>query len=50
VDEASGMCKYTWKGALVMTGKQMYGVKNVRAARARSRARATLSSLGLKAA
>ena len=50
LDEASGMCGHTWKGALVMTGKLMYGVRDVRAALVRSRARATLSSLGLKAA
>jgi hypothetical protein len=50
LDEASGMCRHTWKGALVMTGKLMYGVKDVRAALVRSRARATLSSLGSKAA
>jgi hypothetical protein len=49
MDEARGLCEYTWKGALVMTGKLMFGVKHVLKARHRARARATLRSLGLKA-
>ena len=50
LDESRGMCMYTWKGALVMTGKLMYGVRDVRAALRDRRALKTLKSLGLKAA
>ena len=49
MDESRGMCRHTWKGALLMTGKLMYGVREVRAALRDRRVRATLKSLGLKA-
>ena len=49
IDESRGMCRHTWKGALVMTGKLMYGIKEVRLALMKRRVRATLKSLGLKA-
>jgi len=48
VDKSRGMCRHTWKGALVMTGKLMYGVREVRKALMKRRVRATLKSLGLK--
>lgn len=50
LDEARGLCVHTWKGALIMTVKQMYGVKNLLRAAMRRRARLTLRSLGLSAA
>jgi hypothetical protein len=50
LDEASGLCVHTLKGALVMTGKQMYGIKNLLRASMKRRARMTLNSLGLRAA
>lgn len=49
LDESRGMCRHTWKGALLMTGKLMYGVRDVRKALRDRRVRATLKSLGLKA-
>jgi len=50
LDESRGMCRHTWKGALLMTGKLMYGVRDVRAALRDRRASKTLKSLGLKVA
>ncbi|MBV9928330.1 MAG: hypothetical protein JOZ96_25165 [Acidobacteria bacterium] len=47
LDGARGLCVPTWKGALLMTGKQMWGVKRLLLALMRRRARLTLSSLGL---
>ena len=49
LDESRGMCRHTWKGALLLTGKLMYGVRDVRRALMKRRVRATLKSLGLKA-
>jgi hypothetical protein len=49
LDESRAMCRHTWKGALLMTGKLMYGVRDVRKALRKRRVRATLKSLGLKA-
>jgi hypothetical protein len=49
VDESRAMCRHTWKGALLLTGKLMYGVRDVRKALRDRRVRATLRSLGLKA-
>lgn len=49
LDEPRGMCRHTWKGALLMTGKLMYGVREVRAALRDRRVRVTLRSLGLRA-
>jgi len=50
LNESRGTCGHTWKGALVMTAKLMFGIKDVRMALAKARSRATLNSLGLKAA
>ena len=47
LDEAQGMCIPTWKGALLMTGRQMWGIRELLAARMRRQASSTLSSLGL---
>ena len=47
LDAARQMCVPTWKGALLMTGKQMWGVKSLLLAQMKLRAKLTLSSLGL---
>lgn len=47
LDEARQMCIPTWKGALLMTGRQMWVVRPLLLALMRLRARLTLRSLGL---
>src|ERR1044072_986753 len=47
LDEARQMCIPTWKGALLMTGRQMWGVRPLLLAQMRVQARLTLRSLGL---
>lgn len=49
LDKSRGMCRHTWKGALLITGKLMYGVREVREVLRKRRVSATLKSLGLKA-
>lgn len=47
LDEARQLCIPTWKGALLMTGKQMWVVRSLLLAQGKLRARLTLSSLGV---
>jgi hypothetical protein len=46
-DDARQMCIPTWKGALLMTGRQMWVIRPLLLALLRLRARLTLRSLGL---